>query len=160
MSAANVGSIFFFCGRIRHGCGDAAELQGAHGHPGTRFPSGPQRQGHGGHRSDRLWENLIGETQRFSADAAQEAWPLIKHSCTTFSLPPTQPPLTLPSVSPACYRAHQSSALLGAWRWTHCKLKKRRKKKKQQQSCVWFIKLLIKVLFKKNCERLKSSVRS
>lgn len=24
------------------------------------------------------------------------------------------------SVSPACNRAHQSSALLGAWRWTHC----------------------------------------
>lgn len=95
-SAAKAGLVF--CCRIRHGCSDAAELQGAHGHPGTRLPSGPQRQRHGGHRSDRLWENLIGETHVFSAACApQEAMPEIKHSRATFS-PLLCPQYLLPAI--------------------------------------------------------------
>lgn len=47
--------------RVRNGCTDATKLQGAHPHSGSRFPSGPQWKRHGGHCSNWLWEDLIGE---------------------------------------------------------------------------------------------------
>lgn len=41
----------------------------------------------------------------------------------------TLSPPPLSSVSPARYRSHQSPALLGAWRWTHCEYRKEEKKR-------------------------------
>lgn len=48
--------------RVRNGCTDGTKLQGAHPHSGSRFPSGPQWKRHGGHCSNWLWEDLIGES--------------------------------------------------------------------------------------------------
>lgn len=51
--------------RICNGRTDAAELQGADSYPGTRFPPGPQWERHGGHSSDWLWQDFIGEMHTF-----------------------------------------------------------------------------------------------
>lgn len=45
-------------GRVCDGCADAAEFQGADGDPVAGLPRGPERQGHGGNRPDRLWKDI------------------------------------------------------------------------------------------------------
>ena len=56
-----VPGVFPLC-RARDGRDAAAELQGAHCHPGPGLPPRPQRQRHGGRRPDRLGEDSSGKT--------------------------------------------------------------------------------------------------